>query len=255
MTTLTCIETDIDQNQDHYGCFLIEPLEIGQGVTLGNALRRTLLSELSSYAISGVRINDLKHEFARIEGVREDVLEILLNLKEILFKPSSFSSLNKQFPKFQGFLKAKGPRIITSGMLQIPKNYLTILNPNLYICTLADNSEIYLEIDIEKGKGYKLQEERRVEQLKKSLVFSKFPSTLFVDSLFVPIKKVNFKVKLITDSFGNIKESLTLEVWTNGTVTPTRAVKESCKNLLELISSLFFPSPFFETLKSQQSEL
>ena len=81
MSTLTCIESYLDKNKNHYGCFLIEPLEVGQGVTLGNALRRTILSDLSGYAISGVRINNLKHEFSIIEGLREDVLEVLFNLK------------------------------------------------------------------------------------------------------------------------------------------------------------------------------
>jgi DNA-directed RNA polymerase subunit alpha len=250
MTTLNCIETYIDENRNHYGCFLIEPLEIGQGVTLGNALRRTILSELSGYAISGVRINNLKHEFALIEGLREDVLEVLLNLKEVIFKRSYFSRQEDEFNTVKGFLNVKGPVVVTSGMFRIPKNYLTILNPNLYICTIVDNSELYLEIDIEKGKGYKLSEEIRNDQIKKSIVLSKHPSTLFVDSIFLPIKKVNFKVKLIYDTKGNIKESLTLELLTNGSITPIRAIEESCKNLLELVSSLFINSNFSEILKN-----
>ena len=80
MSTLNCIETYIDANQNHYGCFVIEPLETGQGITLGNALRRTLLSDLTGISITGVRINDLKHEFSIVEGLREDILEVLLNL-------------------------------------------------------------------------------------------------------------------------------------------------------------------------------
>ena len=85
MSTLNCIESYIDQEKNYYACFLIEPLEVGQGITLGNALRRTLLSDLSGFAITGVRMNDVKHEFSALEGVREDVLEILLNLKEVVF--------------------------------------------------------------------------------------------------------------------------------------------------------------------------
>ena len=88
MNSLYCIENYIDKEQNHFGCFLIEPLEIGQGITLGNALRRTLLSDLSGFAITGLRINNLKHEFAIIEGLREDILEVLLNLKELVFKSS-----------------------------------------------------------------------------------------------------------------------------------------------------------------------
>jgi DNA-directed RNA polymerase subunit alpha len=91
MSTLSCIETYKDKEQNIYGCFLIEPLEVGQGITLGNALRRTLLSDLTSLAITGIRVNNLKHEFASIQGIREDVLEIILNLKEIVFKNSFHS--------------------------------------------------------------------------------------------------------------------------------------------------------------------
>ena len=86
MSTLNCIETYIDKEQNYYGCFLIEPLETGQGITIGNALRRTLLSDLTGYSITGVRINNLKHEFSVVKGLREDILEVLLNLKEVIFK-------------------------------------------------------------------------------------------------------------------------------------------------------------------------
>ena len=86
MSTLNCIETYINKEKNYYGSFIIEPLEIGQGITVGNALRRTLLSDLTGFAITGVRINDLKHEFALVEGLREDILEVLLNLKEIILR-------------------------------------------------------------------------------------------------------------------------------------------------------------------------
>jgi len=103
MSTLTCIETYIDNEQNHYGCFIIEPLESGQGITLGNALRRTLLSDLTGFSITGVRINDLKHEFSIVEGLREDILEILLNLKEIIFKCSFPLKQKLQNIKFISF--------------------------------------------------------------------------------------------------------------------------------------------------------
>jgi DNA-directed RNA polymerase subunit alpha len=101
MSTLTCIETYIDQDQNYYGSFIIEPLEAGQGITL-NAIRRTLLSDLTSFAITGVRINDLKHEFSVIEGLREDILEVLLNLKEIVLK-GFYSNENLKDTKLKGF--------------------------------------------------------------------------------------------------------------------------------------------------------
>jgi DNA-directed RNA polymerase subunit alpha len=253
MSTLTCIETYIDKEQNHYGSFLIEPLETGQGITLGNAIRRTLLSDLIGFAITGVRINDLKHEFAVIDGLREDPLEVLLNLKEIIFKNSSFLSPTKieknsfQYSKYKGFLHVKGPLIVTAGMFQLPKNVLKIINPNQYICTIITNSELFLEIDIENGKGYQLTDETRKKNLLQKLSKSK-ASTLLVDALFMPIKKVNYKIKLIHDSEGNIKESLNLEILTNGSITPKRSLHESIKILMNLFYSLFLDFKYFSNI-------
>jgi DNA-directed RNA polymerase subunit alpha len=243
MSTLTCIETYIDKDQNHYGCFIIEPLENGQGITVGNALRRTLLSDLNGFAITGVRINDLKHEFSIIEGLREDILELLLNLKEIIFKTSFSIIENKEQLKVKGFLKIKGPIIVTAGMFQLPKNNFKILNPNQYICTIVDNSELYIEIDIENGKGYKLTEEIRKYENQQNSSLTK-PSTLIIDAIFMPVKRVNYKIKMIHDTKGNIKESLTLEVWTNGTISPRRSIQESLKILMNLFYPLFIDDNF-----------
>jgi DNA-directed RNA polymerase subunit alpha len=243
MSTLTCIETYIDKDQNHYGCFIIEPLENGQGITVGNALRRTLLSDLNGFAITGVRINDLKHEFSIIEGLREDILELLLNLKEIIFKTSFSIIENKEQLKVKGFLKIKGPIIVTAGMFQLPKNNFKILNPNQYICTIVDNSELYIEIDIENGKGYKLIEEIRKYENQQNSSLTK-PSTLIIDAIFMPVKRVNYKIKMIHDTKGNIKESLTLEVWTNGTISPRRSIQESLKILMNLFYPLFIDDNF-----------
>jgi DNA-directed RNA polymerase subunit alpha len=204
MKNLTCIESYITDQAELFGSFLIEPLEVGQGITLGNTLRRTLLSDLSGFAVTGARINNLKHEFGVVEGLREDILETLLNLKQIFFKASLFHNNND--PKFTCKLNVKGPIVITAGMFYVPQNRLKILNPNQYICTLLDNSQLVIEIDVEKGTGYRLIEE------KSSLNFIEnfYPvkaSTLAVDSIFTPIRKVNYKVKLTHDTQGNIKEA------------------------------------------------
>ena len=249
MNKLTCIENYIDTNNNHFGSFLIEPLELGQGITLGNSLRRTLLSDLTGLAITGVRINNLKHEFSIIEGLREDILEVLLNLKEIKFKNSfsfkeNLSLASSSGFKLKGFLKIKGPIVITAGMFNLPKNIIKIINPNQYICTIVDNSEIYLEIDIEKGKGYRLGEEY--------IKYPKKRSTLFIDALFMPIKKVNYKIKLIHDTEGNIKESLNLEILTNGTISPERSLQESLKILINLFYPLFV-NPNFLMASSELS--
>jgi DNA-directed RNA polymerase subunit alpha len=241
MNKLTCIESYVDNNRNSYGCFLIEPLEIGQGLTLGNTFRRTLLSDLTGFSITGVRINNLKHEFATIEGLREDTLEVLLNLKEIIFK-TKLNSNNNQL-KLTGFLNIKGPKIVTAGLFNLPKETLKILNPNQYICTIVDNSELYLEIDIENGKGYRLTEDiNQTYSTQKTPVQTKGPITLSVDAIFMPVKKVNYKIKLISDTKGNIKESLSLEVWTNGSLTPQRSMQESLKILINLFYPLFINS-------------
>jgi DNA-directed RNA polymerase subunit alpha len=243
MTTLTCIENFIDPENNQYGCFLIEPLQTGQGITLGNALRRTLLSDLTGYAITGVRINNLKHEFSAIEGLREDVLEVILNLKEIVFQ-SSFLSIAKQ-KKWKGFFNVQGPIIVTAGMLQLPKHVFKIINPQQYICTLVDSSFFYLEVDIEQGVGYSITDE-----IKKKKDFLKFhsqkPATLRIDALFMPIRKVNYKIKLIHDSRGNIQESLWIEILTNGSITPKRSLQESLKILINLFYPLFLNSDFIK---------
>jgi DNA-directed RNA polymerase subunit alpha len=241
MNKLICVESYLEKNQNHYGNFLIEPLEIGQGITLGNALRRTLLSDLTGFAITGVRINDLKHEFAIVEGLREDILEVLLNLKEITFR-SSFSTQKKQ-NKMKAFLNVQGPIIVTAGMLHLPKSHLKIINSNQYICTITDKSELYLELDIEKGKGYRLTDENRKRNTDEK--FSPIrPSTLLIDSVFMPIKRVNYKIKLVHDSKGNIKESLNLEILTNGSITPKRGIQESLKILMNLFYPLFITPNF-----------
>ena len=243
MSKLICIESYIDKDRNHYGNFLIEPLELGQGITLGNALRRTLLSDLTGFAITGARINNLKHEFAVVEGLREDILEVLLNLKEIVFKSSYFSASQKKETKLKAFINIQGPIVITAGMLQLPKNSLKVINPNQYICTIVDNSYFYLEVDIENGKGYQLTDENRKKIINEKFNISK-PSTLVLDSIFFPIKKANYKIKLIHDTRGNIKESLNFEILTNGSITPKRGVQESLKILINLFYPLFVNPTF-----------
>lgn len=250
MSTLNCIESYIDKDQSHYGCFIIEPLEIGQGITLGNALRRTLLSDLTGFAITGTRINNLKHEFAMIQGLREDVLEVLLNLKEVTFKPSFKLKDISEPLKVKGFLNIKGPLIVTAGMFQLPKNILKIVNPSQYICTIMDDSELYLEIEIENGKGYILSDAKRKQKNEEKFSPVK-PSLLTIDAVFMPVKKVNYKVKLIHDTQGNIKESLNFEVITNGSITPKRSIQEALKILI----NLFYPLFINQTFLSVSSEL
>ena len=254
MSTLNCIETYIDKEQNHYGCFIIEPLETGQGITLGNALRRTLLSDLTSFSIVGTRINNLKHEFTTIEGLREDVLEVLLNLKEIIFKDSFKLQKQKNLETIKGFLHVKGPVVITASMLNLPKHLLKIVNPEKYLGTIIDNSEFYLEVDIEKGKGYRLSEEKNRNYFDFN-TSSNQPTTLAVDAIFMPVKKVNYKIKLIHDTQGNIKESLSLEIWTNGSISPKCAIQESIKTLMNLFYPLLMNTSFISLTSNANKDL
>lgn len=240
--TITCIESNKENPTSHSSLFLIQALEVGHGITLGNALRRTLLSDLTGYAISAFRINALQHEFSVLPSLREDVMEVMLNLKQIVFKAlPTFSSESDlalaSNQKLKAVLNVKGPRVVTASMLLLPYPYLTLLNPSQYICTIVDNSSLYLEIDIEKGKAYKLVEESQKESSLEKMETGK-GRTIFTDSLYSPVKNVNYKVKLINDTKGNIKESLLLDITTNGSMSPKRALQESSKVLLELFSPL-----------------
>ena len=241
MHKITCIENKKLKNQDLCSLFAIEPLEVGQSITIGNSLRRTLLSDLSSYAITSVRINDIEHEFTVLSCIREDVLEVLLHLKDIVFRPSLYTK-NREDKAFKAVLNVQGPVIVTAGMFALPYKYLSIVNPNQYICTIIDDSDLYIELEIEKGKAYRLVDENR--RLKKPKGRESKGRALFVDSLFMPVRKVNYKVKLIHDTKGNIKESLLLEITTNGSMTPKRALLESLKLLLDLFAPLLVDNSF-----------
>lgn len=250
MNKITCIENYINYSKEdtsQFSCFIIEPLELGQGITLGNSLRRTLLSELSGYTITGVRLNNLKHEFENSKGIREDTLEILLNLKEILFKGPSYIKNDTLKSKVTLTLNIKGPAIITAGLLSTPINksddIIQIINPSAYICTITDKSLFYLELDIEKNKGYVLNENNKFEDIKNILHPLK-PNTLLIDSIYMPIINVNYKIKIINDIKGHIKESLHINITTNGTISPHRCLKEALKMLLKLLMPLFLDKEF-----------
>jgi DNA-directed RNA polymerase subunit alpha len=130
-------------------------------------------------------------------------------------------------------------------MFKLPKNHFKILNPNQYICTIVDDSELYMEIDIESGKGYKLTEELRRKGDERRFSITK-PSTLLIDAIFMPVKRVNYKIKMIHDSKGNIKESLTIEIVTNGSITPRRSIHEALKILMNLFYPLFITENFLK---------
>jgi len=246
MSKISCLENYVNKDHSHFTSFVIEPFDPGQSLTLGNAIRRTLLSELTGTGITGVRINDLKHEFALVPYLREDLVEVLANLKEIIFKESILiREKSKHIQNFllPAYLHAKGPTIVTAGMLNLPKNALVVLNPEQYICTILDSSDFFCELDIQLGKSYQsiedIQNLHENEELQPG-----DPNTLRLDVSFTPVKKVNFKVKLIHDSRGNLKESLYLEILTRGNKSPKRCLQEAFKALIDLIYPLMIDPNF-----------
>lgn len=236
MTTISSIENFIDKNNNHYSSFLIQPLEKGQGITLGNSLRRTLLSDLTGFSSTAIKINNVSHEYVSIPGIKEDILEILLNTREIIFKEvfNHFKIDRQSKTPIYGFLSVQGPVLVTAGMLKLPKNTLQIINPNLLLCSIIDDSELFLEIKIENGKSSICSNQ---EKKKSDIKVGTFSNVLLVDAIFSPIKRVNYQVRIIYDSKGNLKESLILEILSNGSITPKRALQDSLKILL----NIFYP--------------
>jgi DNA-directed RNA polymerase subunit alpha len=210
-----CLEVDEETLSPNYGKFTAEPFERGFGLTLGNSLRRILISSLQGAAITAVRIDGILHEFSTIPGVREDVTEIVLNLKAVRLK------LHSEGPETV-YIKAKGEGAVTAGEI-IVNNNVEILNPDQPIATLAQDANLNMEITVKRGRGYCTAEKNRHP--------SQPIGTIPVDSIFTPIQKVNYnithaRVGQITDY-----DKLTFEVWTDGSIAPEDAVSCAAKIL------------------------
>ena len=218
---IECIESRIDGPRDHYDKFILEPLDQGQGITVGNSLRRVLLADLQGTAIVSVRIAGVNHEFSTIPGIREDVLEILLNLKEIVFKSENNETMI-------GRVRVQGPAIVTANDFELPSD-VTLVDPKQYVATICGNNVLEMEFRIEKGKGYQLVEKGIDET---SLDF------LQIDSIFMPVKKVNYIVEDIRYKQNILQDRLILEVWTNGSISPKEAISQSSSILTNLFNPL-----------------
>ena len=218
---IECVESKNDTARDQYGKFILQPLDQGQGITVGNALRRVLLSDLEGSAIVAVRIAGINHEFSTIPGVREDVLEILLNLKEVVLK-----SYTKE-PSI-GRLRVQGPSIITASNFELPPD-VEAIDTDQYIATICNNNILEMEFRIEPGKGYQIVEKFMDDT---SIDF------LQVDAIFMPVKKVNYSVEEIRYDQSTLKDKLTLEIWTNGSLSPQEAIGQSSTILTNLFNPL-----------------
>lgn len=222
MFEVTCVESFIDSDKLHYGCFKIEPLEFGQALTVANTLRRILLSELIGIAITSVRINNVRHEFSSISGVREDVLDIILNLKQLRFRST-------KFVQSRAYLSVTGPLIVTADKLILP-NHFELINDNQYLATVNEASTLEVELKLDAGVGYCFANQDKT--------FDYDDNFLTIDANFSPIKRVNFRIRLLHLADDTVKEALFFEIWTDGSITPSRSLKEATKLTLKLFSPL-----------------
>lgn len=213
---IECVELSED---GRYGKFTVEPLERGYGITIGNSLRRTLLSSLPGAAASFVKINGVQHEFSTVPGVKEDVVEIILNLKSLQVK------LHGQGPKMV-YIDASGKGEVKAGDIKCDAN-VEILNPELHIATLNEDANLNMEITLTTGRGFVSAEKNRADS--QYLVADVIP----VDSIYTPVEKVNFYVENTRVGGQTDFDKLTLEVTTNGTTTPDDAVSLAAKILIE----------------------
>ena len=232
---------DLDEGSSNnlYGKFSCEPLERGFGVTLGNSLRRVLLSSLQGAAITSVRINGVLHEFSTMQGVLEDVADVILNLKEVRLR------MHAEGPKILRCQK-KGEGIVTAGDLMSDDQTIEVMNPDLKLCTLGGEGEFELEATVNWGKGYVLAEKQRDEDLP--------IGTIPIDSSFSPIRRVNYTVTPARVGRDTNFDKLTLEVWTDGTVEPADAVAFAAKIVMEHLTIFInFDEPE-ETVEPQLDE-
>ena len=214
MFQVQCLQSTEKTETELYSKYYIGPFIKGQSTTIGNTLRRVLLSSLQGLAIVGARINDINHEFSTIPHVKEDVIDILLNLKQIVFK----GNINE--PTLAR-LKVKGPGIITAQDIELPPN-VKLIDPRQYIATITAQGDVEMEFLITRGQNY----------LKNTTLESIIPSGfLSVDAVFMPVKKVNFFVETAQTGNSSELESLILEIWTNGSLTPAEALSTSAEVL------------------------
>ena len=209
---ITCFDSAEDPS---YGKYVVEPLERGYGMTLGNSLRRILLSSLPGYAATSVKIAGVQHEFSTVPGVTEDVTEIVLNVKQLILK------LHSQGPKTV-YIDAVGPCEVTAADIKADGE-VEILNPELHICTLGEGATFNMEITLSQGRGYVSADRNKTAQT----VIGVIP----IDSIYMPVKKVNYSVEPTRVGDKTDFDKLTLEVWTDSTISAKDAVSLGAKIL------------------------
>ena len=207
------------EETDNYGKFVVEPLERGYGTTLGNSLRRVMMASLPGAAITSIQIDGVLHEFSTVQGVTEDVTQIILNLKKVSLKIEYEDAKDLE-------LDVKGHAEVTAGDIQGDGD-VTILNPDLHIATVADGAELHIMMTADKGRGYVPADQNKLRLSGLEI------GTLPIDSIYTPIERVNYTVENTRVGQSNDFDKLTLDVWTDGSLTPTAAISLAAKILTE----------------------
>jgi DNA-directed RNA polymerase subunit alpha len=211
------IEVEEISKDGSYGCFVVEPLERGFGTTVGNSLRRILISSLPGAAVTSIKVDGVLHEFSTIPGVKEDLVDIILNIKELRIKMEANETRVMT-------LNVKGPKVVTGADI-VSEADVIILNPDHHIATLNADAEMYIEMTVQRGRGYVSAERNKVPNQPIGVI----P----IDSIFTPVKKVNFQVEDTRVGQVTDFDKLTLEVWTDGSIKADEATSLAAKIMTE----------------------
>lgn len=216
------IKTEVEKSG--YGLFVLEPLEQGYGQTLGNSLRRVLLTSLSGWAISSVKISGVAHQFSTVPGLKEDVVELLLNLKKIRLTASGNEQMTMKLSK-------KGPGAVVARDFDVPAG-AGIVNPDLVLGTLADKkSELVIEAIVECGYGYVTADEKKIDEV----------GVITLDALYSPVTRVNYRVEATRVGRMTNLDRLVMEIWTDGSISPLDALKGTAKILVSYMLQVYEP--------------
>ena len=233
----------LQKANDFEAQFEFRPLEPGYGVTIGNTLRRVLLSSLEGYAISGIFIEGADHEFASIKGVVEDVTEIILNLKQVRFKKVTDQDITNE----KITLSIKNRTEFTAGMISEVNNSFQIMNPDVVICTLDSTAKLNIELTVTKGRGYVPADENKV----KDAPFGFIP----IDSIYTPIKNVKYSIENTRVEQRTDYEKLVMDVVTDGTIHPEDAVKQASRILIQHLMIITDENITFDNKEEKKEDL
>ena len=233
----------LQKTNDFEAQFEFRPLEPGFGLTIGNALRRVLLSSLEGYAIVGIKVEGAEHEFATLKGITEDVTEIILNLKQVRFKKNIEGDITNE----KITLSIKNQTEFTAGMIGDATQAFDVMNPNLLICTMDSSSKLDIEITISKGRGYVPSEDNRV----KDTVFGYIP----IDSIHTPIKNVKYTIENTRVEQRTDFEKLLMEVQTDGTIHPEEAVKQASRILIQHLMIISDENITFDMKEEKKADM